>query len=93
MSALLSVLALAGLLGCTMPSAPNADRIRQGYETVHAADSKDAVLAILGAPTASRREEYLGLSYEELTWAPSAEQKVTATFIAGRLVSKAMVAK
>lgn len=92
MKAILATLILANLLACT-PGQQSADKMRSAYQKIHAADSKDAVVLILGAPTSSKQQEHLGIAYEELTWAPSPGEQITMTFVAGRLVSKAAVIK
>ena len=92
MKTLLATLILASLLACT-PRQQSADKMRSAYEKIHAADSKDAVVLILGAPTSSKQQEYLGIAYEELTWAPAPSAQISMTFLAGRLISKTAVIK
>lgn len=92
MKALPAALIFASLLACT-PREQSADRMRSAYEKIHTADSRDAVVLILGAPTLSKQQEYLGIAYEELTWSPFPGEQITMTFVGGRLVSKAAVIK
>ena len=92
MKTLLVTLTLAALLACT-PGQQKAETLRSAYEKVHAADSKDAIVLILGAPTSSKQQEYLGIDYEELVWAPTPSAQISMTFLAGRLISKTAVIK